>query len=534
MRPATASSQHVSTLRDYVAVVRRRKLVVIAVVVVLTAAAGVLSHRQQAMYESTAQVLLSSGDLGAALTNTPAANGNDTPDRLAQTQADLARVPSVAQRAVQALRNPIDAGTLLAESSVTAASNSNILDFAVHDHDRRLAQRLATAYARAYIRYRLAVETAGLAVARKDLEQRIKETPAGALHTSLVEKDQTLQELAALKTADASVVRTGSSAVQTAPKTERNVLLAFILSAFLGIGLAILRESLDTRVRSADDVATHLELPVLARLSQPSRRLRTSGRLAMLDDPASNQAEAFRMLRANLEFVSLGRAPRVLMITSALEKEGKSTTIANLAVALARAGQRVILVDLDLRRPAVDRFFNLREFGGVTQVALRHLGLEEALSTVPVDVFEPAGIALTSVVTVDRHIRISDNGHARAQASLRVLPAGPLPPDPGEFVATSRVGGIIDDLRDMADIVLVDAPPLFHVGDALTLSSKVDSVLVVTRMEAVRKPMLDELRRLLDLMPAQKLGVVITAAEDEERYYYHSDYTRGNEAARSS
>src|SRR5581483_6366065 len=127
-------------------------------------------------------------------------------------------------------------------------------------------------------------------------------TKGTALYNGLVEDQQKLQELEALKAADATVIQTGSPAVQTAPKTARNVVLGFILGLFLGIGLAFLRESLDTRVRSAEAIAEQLHLPLLARLPEPPKKLREINHLAMVDDPSGIQAEAFRMFRTNVEF----------------------------------------------------------------------------------------------------------------------------------------------------------------------------------------------------------------------------------------
>jgi Mrp family chromosome partitioning ATPase len=253
----------------------------------------------------------------------------------------------------------------------------------------------------------------------------------------------------------------------------------------------------------------------------------------MLDEPMGVQAEAFRMLRTNVEFAALGKDVQTLMVTSAVEKEGKSTTIANLAVALARAGQRVVLVDLDLRRPFVNRFFELGSAAGVTQVALGHVGVDEALVSIRLDgpLADVANFA--SIVTGNGQVRIATNGNGNGNGrlthgSLHVLPSGPIPPDPGEFVGTARLTEILEQLRDRADIVLVDAPPLFHVGDGLVLSAKVDGVVVVTRMEFVRRPMLAEMHRLLETMPTVKLGFVVTGAEAEESYgngyggyYYH-------------
>jgi non-specific protein-tyrosine kinase len=252
----------------------------------------------------------------------------------------------------------------------------------------------------------------------------------------------------------------------------------------------------------------------------------------MLEEPTGPQSEAFRMLRTNLEFVALDRDVKTIMVTSAVEQEGKSTTIANLAVALARAGQRVVLVDLDLRRPFVDKFFGI-EGPGVTQVALGHASLDEAL--VRVAITEPGVEApITNGNGVRKTVKANGNGNGNGRGSLlhgvlNVLPSGPIPPDPGEFVGTQALGEILSELRERADIVLVDAPPALHVGDALRLSTRVDGILLVTRMKVVRRRTLGELARQIATVPTPVLGFVVTGAEGEEGYgsaggygYYHS------------
>ena len=376
-------------------------------------------------------------------------------------------MPGVAALAIRNLHLDMTPQEFLDNSSVSAGTNSDTLTFDVTNHDPLFASKMATAYARAYVQYRLQVETAPLDAAKRGIADRLETTPKGALYNSLVEKEQTLDELEALKTSDASVIRTGGVAVQTAPKTVRNVVLGMILGLFLGIGLAFLREALDTRVRSAEAIEERLGIPLLARLPEPSKKLRTTDELVMVAEPTSVPAEAFRMLRTNFEFAALGKDMRTVMVTSATEQEGKSTTIANLAVALARSGKRVALVDLDLRRPYLDRFFGLRDRPGVTQVALGAATLDDAIALVPVA--SEAGSSPGPLRFANGNGNGSGNGNSGGEVAgwLHVLAAGAIPPNPGEFIGTARLAEILRHLREHSDIVLVDAPPLFHVGDGL-------------------------------------------------------------------
>ena len=534
----------VSTLRDYLQVVRRRKWVIVQAAVLVPVVAVLVSIRQQAMYQATADVLLSRQNLATSLTGVQDTSVYGAQaDRSAQTQADLARSPEVAERALSKARaGGMSVKDFLGASSVSAKQNADLLTFAVKDHEPALAAKLTNAYAAAYKEYRNEVETAPIRAAIAKVRARINGlgSQKGELYNNLVDKEEQLTTMETLQGSNATLVNRADEAVQIAPKPFRNGVFGLILGLFLGVGLAFLREALDTRVRSAEEVADRLELPLLARLPEPPRKLRADHRLAMLAEPTGIQAEAFRMLRTNLEFAALGKNVKTVMVTSGVEQEGKSTTIANLGVALARAGQHVILVDLDLRRPFIDRFFDLDDGPGLTQVAIGHATLDEALAPVPLSTPESLIASLASGhagASRSRNGNGNGNGHAGA-GRLEVLASGPIPPDPGEFVGTDRLAEILDDLRERADIVLVDAPPLFHVGDGLVLSGKVDAVVVVARIEVVRRAMINELKRLLDTMPALKLGFVVTGAEGEESYgsygyggYYYRPYDRRQKEA---
>jgi capsular exopolysaccharide synthesis family protein len=195
------------------------------------------------------------------------------------------------------------------------------------------------------------------------------------------------------------------------------------------------------------------------------------------------------MLRTNIDFANLDVHAKTIMVTSSVQGEGKSTTAANLAIAYALSGKRVVLVDLDLRKPNLRQFFELGRASGVTDVALGLVPLSKALAPVAV------------------------NG-------LWVLQAGTTPPNPGEFVGSQALAGVLTQLAETVDIVLVDAPPLLQVGDAMTLSSAVDAVLVLTRLKTLRRGMLGDLRRALDQMPARVLGFAVTDAKEGAGYGY--------------
>jgi succinoglycan biosynthesis transport protein ExoP len=502
------------TLRDYLGVLRRHKWIIFATAILLPVLAVAASLQQRRLYQATAEILISHQNLAASLGGLQ--QDYTEADRIAQTQASLARVPAVAERAIRAARvSGITADDFLSNSKVSTQANADLLDFSVTNPSRSLARRLATAYAQSFSTYQRELDSAAFARARRDVEAQMAQLRSAGgqdsgLYAELVSKDKQLRTLETLQTSNAVVVRQADSAHQVQPRPVRNGILGFVVGLGLGIGLAFLRHALDTRVRSSEEVAERLHVPLLARLPEPPRRLRAKDGLVMLAEPQSGNAEPFRILRTNLEFVSLERGVRTIMVTGAIEEEGKSTTVANLAVSLARAGRRVILVDLDLRRPVLHRFFGLDTYMGITDVVLGHQTLDQTLMPVP--------------ITEARSNRggPSYNGQQPVSGSLAVLQAGSTPPDPGEFIATRALTELLETLAQRADIVLIDAPPLLHVGDAISLSSKVGGMIIVVNVDRIRRPVLGELERVLSACPGEPLGFVLAGAASEEGYGYSS------------
>ena len=516
-----AASIRGTTLRDYLGVVRRRKWIILQAVILVPLVAVAFSLQQRSMYRASAEVLLPTQNVVAALSGINDPTVYQSPDRRAQTQADLARVPAVARDTLRRAGLKRSVADFLSHSSATAKTNADLLELSAEDHRPELARRLATAYADAFSAYRARLDTAPYANAKRQADAELKALAAAhnigsPAYQALVAKRAQLDTTMALLTKNAVPVKAADSATQVQPRPVRNGVLGLVLGLVLGIALAFLREALDTRVRSSGEIEERVGLPLLARVPEPPRRLRKHDKLVMLAEPHGAQAETFRLLRTNLDFVRLANGPRTILVTSALAREGKSTTSANLAIALARAGRRVALVDLDLRRPALSTFFDLKGRPGVTQIALREAELADVLVPLAFTVPERNGTATVAA----NNGAANGNGHRIKRGELVVIGSGPLPPNPGEFSGSPAIARLLEELRKPFDTVVIDTPPALQVGDPMSLSAHVDAVLVVCRMDMLRRPVLNELRRALDASPAEKLGFVLTGAESEDGYGY--------------
>src|SRR5215210_1290189 len=212
--------------------------------------------------------------------------------------------------------------------------------------------------------------------------------------------------------------------------------------------------------------------------------------LIALRDPRSPAAEAYRALRTNIQFSSLDKPLHTLLATSTAPDEGKSTTLANLAVTMAEAEQRVILVDCDLRRPTLHTLFDLPNETGLTSMILS---------------------------PEDAPIPLQETG----VPGLRLLPSGPLPPRPADILGSRRMEAVIARLRAEADIVLFDTPPVVAVTDAAVLATKVDGVLLIFQAGKTSRDRARQARQILEKVKANIIGVVLNNAQIEEGYGYY-------------
>jgi Mrp family chromosome partitioning ATPase len=498
-------------LADYVAVAGRRKWLLLLPLVVTPAVAIAFSLSQPSKYEARATVFVSQQNLGAQVAGiqpTP-----EDPARFVDTQAQLARSNDVAQSAVaQAHVRGMTAAELLTNSDVTPKGDADALTFVVDSPNPAAARALVDAYARAFVNYREQLDTASIETARDQILGRMAQLRAGgkgnsALYASLASKEQQLRTLQLLQTST-SVVSPSHGASKVAPTPKRSALLGLVFGALIGITSAFVWEALDRRVRSAKEIEEVLAYPLLARIPAPSRRYAHG--LVMVDDPRASTAEAVRRLRANLEFANLDRRAHTIMVTSAGAQEGKSTTAANLAVAIAETGGSVVLVDLDLRTPSLATILEYGHRPGVSEVVRGQADLRAAL--------------LPIRITADSRVREpaarSSNGGSRSVFSFDVLPAGlVLPVDPTQIVDSVAFDRLLSDLRGRYDHVLIDAPPLLAVAETIPLSLKVDAMIAVCRVSVVQRAALADFARALAGSPTPTLGMVVTGAHDPGAEY---------------
>lgn len=306
----------------------------------------------------------------------------------------------------------------------------------------------------------------------------------------------------AIKQGNARVVDTSQRAREIKVSWLRAIGFAGAVGLFLGVALAILLEALDDTIYSVDDLQRVSDLYLLGIIP-----LRTdeAGPLVTVVAPKSPPAEAYRTLRSNIRFSLFDKPARTLMVTSAGAGEGKSQTAANLAIVYAQSGDSVILVDADLRRPVLDRLFGVDAGLGVTNVLVGDTRVEDALVATDIP-------------------------------GLRLLTSGPLPPNPAELLESERMTALVEQLAELADLVILDSPPAMMLTDAGILSAKVDRTILVAESGQVTERAIRDLERLFRHARADVLGVVLNKLRitGGDYYYYYYYYYEDTERAEPS
>lgn len=520
-------------LRDYLAVLRRRKWLIGALVTVVVTSALVLSFLQKPVYRATARLLIA-------------------PDRSVfggdRTAVDPGFVDTQMQVIQSAPVRDVVRSTLGSAPRVSteAVGTTSVVEVSAESNKPQAAADIANAYVDAYLSFRRTQAGDALAAASKELQgkvdalQRQIDSLSGQLAAlppctvsppspSCIQRDSLQQDRDSVISqqvpfkqkldqlqVDSSIGTTGAQAITpAAPPTDpvrptpiRNGLLALGVGLVFGIGLALVFEHLDDSIKGQDDFERHAgDVPVLAPIpSVPGWKDREGTRLVALHEPASPSAEAYRTLRTSIRFLAVDRPLRTIQVTSPRAGEGKTTTTANLAVVLARAGERVVVVSCDLRRPRLHEFFGLSNDVGFTSVLLGEAPLSAALQRVNPD--------------DDR---------------LWLLASGPLPPNPSELLSSARASEVLTGLEGYADTVLIDCPPVLPVTDAAVLSAKVDGTLLVVAAGTTTTKQLSRTVEVLRQVGAPLVGAVLNNAPAETAYgYSYGYYTSVETRSRSS
>jgi succinoglycan biosynthesis transport protein ExoP len=568
-------------LRAYLEVLRRRRWLVVSVTVLVALVAGVTSLMRTSVYRADARVLLRPNDPTEQLQS----EGRDVADadRYLSAQLDIIMSEAVAREAAKEVPGS-SVDLLLAQVSASQSGTTDIVRISATDRDPVMATKVANAFAKAYFENRRQFAVEGLERAGKELNTKLAELqsrigeldgriarqdpaaaaaiasaprkrraaadvsgtappadiPAGdgaledigpmasiealkaaryaatVQYETLYARQQELLIEKSLKRGEAELI-SGAKLPRApiSPRPKRAAAMGGLLGLLLGLGIAFLREQLDERLRTREEAETATGLLVLAELPFDEDSAREPDGVASHLRPSGALAEATRGLRTSLSFLGVDEPLRRVVVTSGGSGEGKSLVAANLATVYAQAGMRTILVSADLRRPRLDTMFSVPAgAAGLTDVIA---GLSEGRpSTNGTQTLFHTGleVALTSAL-----LPTSVDG-------LFLLPAGKLPPNPAELLGSQRAGEVCDALSALADVVVIDTPPVLAVTDAAVLAPRADAVVLVASAGQTHKGGLARSAGTLAATRTRVLGLVFNKVDNNSgsgygygRYY---------------
>lgn len=495
---ADAPQQRVAA---YLKALRRRLPLILGLTALIFVVAVGLSLSSTKRYEASSKIVLTDEDPINQFLDPGSDSGSRDPERDVNTDVALIKLEAVADRVRDRLELDTSSKSLLAGVTTEVESNSNIVEIAVLDEDPEQAAAIATAFAEEYAEFRRDTARSSLIEAAKLARTRLeslsdveRESPEGR------QLEATLRQIeitAAAQTGGVAVVRRASVPTDAAsPRPVMTGVLALVLGGILSLGIALLFEFLDRRIKDEDDIEAIFGLPTLATVPRARRR----GHVVPGED--HSQYEGYSALATNLRFFELGPHLEAIMITSPGPGEGKTSVTLGTARALSALDLRVIAIEADLRRPAFSRY-GLGRGGGLSTVLAGVTSFEQALVEVDATTMKP----------------LADGDSATRTFS--VLPGGPMPPNPQALLARPAMTHVLEDARVLADVVLVDLPPIGAVNDPVTVANLVDGVVVVARLNKTTRDAARRALRVLRNTDAELLGVVVTdAPAPSETYYY--------------
>ncbi|WP_194397525.1 polysaccharide biosynthesis tyrosine autokinase [Microbacterium atlanticum] len=447
-------------LTDYIRILRKNWVIIVVATLLGVGAAAAWSLTRTPEYEAQSTVFVSTQS-GSSIVELQ--QGSNFTQSRVQTYTNLVETPIVMNPVIAELELGTTAIELATQVESSAALNTTLITITVTDTDPVRAADIANALG------------ASLTAAVETLE-----TPNGT-ETSPVRLTRVKDALPPLE--------------PSSPNVPLNLALGGLVGLALGVGAAVLRSVLDTRIRTPRDVEQVTDRPIIGAIAfDPKAKERP---LIVHADPLSPRAESFRAMRTNLQFLDMG-GRSAFVVTSALPSEGKSTTTINLAIALADAGKRVALIDTDLRKPKVAEYLGMEGGAGLTDVLIGRARLG--------DVMLPWG-----------------------NRSLFVLPAGKVPPNPSELLGSKNMHALLDVLERDFDVVLCDAPPLLPVTDAAILAKATSGAIVVVSAGKTNRHQLGGAVEALDTVGARIAGVALTMVPtrgpDSYAYAYGYGYS---------
>jgi succinoglycan biosynthesis transport protein ExoP len=502
-----------SDLRKTIRVLRARIPLIAACTALAGGAALAFSLMQEKEYSAESSLLFRDPGFDQRLFGSSDSQAWQDPAREAATNVRLASLDAVADRTSEDLGRGLNGEAVSAMLDVEPEGQSDVVSIAATHEDPEFAARVANAFAQSYIEFRREADQAKVEDARQLVEAEYArlepEAQVGEEGQALREQISNLTTLEALQTGNAELVQEADvPSSPSSPKPVRNTLIGAVFGLLFGLGLALVRERLDRRLKDPDELEESFGLPILGEIPE-SRALRHEKRDSASEPLPAREAEAFRLVRTRLRYFNVDRELHSLLVTSTAASDGKTTVAFYLARAAASAGTRTVLVETDMHEAALALEFGLAPLPGLAEVLTHQARPGSVVQLIPVE---------------DR-----SNGRGKVR-NLDVIVAGAEPPNPLELVESAGMASLLAQLEEAYDLVVLDAPPASAVADTLPLMKLVDGVILVSQLGRTTRDEAVSLREQLSSLDVSPLGVVLNRTRKRRGYSYGYAHGYGSTA----
>jgi polysaccharide biosynthesis transport protein len=508
-----------ATLRDYLRVVRERKWLILIVTVLFAGAAVGLSLTEKPTYQSEVSLRFVDTASDADLVGATAIPSS-TPETLASQSAAAAANPAVLADVKKKLKTKLTVDQLNKKVDAQPEALTNFVVIQAKSGDKHFAAKLANTFALELVDYTTTKVRRRFAVLARASR---KSFTAQKGHTTEFSREmfaERVSRIAALARSAQPVVVAKAAEVPknpTSPRPLRNGVIGGVIGLVLGLLIAFIRDSLDRRLRGSKEIQEELELPLLGHVSAEAMGravVSNNGHKVMTEQ----DLESFRILRTNLEFLDVDNPAKVVVVTSGLPGEGKSTVSTALAATAALAGKRTLLVECDLRRPQIGERFGLPEGPGLSDYLVGRA--------------EPSEVLRKVVLAPPQSSNGNGAEHAAAEGgapTLVCITAGAASPRPAEMLGSNKFAAFLAEVREAYDFVVLDSSPLLSVSDTLELVPRTDAVILCIRASQTTQEQARAAKAAVDRLPDRPTALVVTGikpGEAEDFGYYSYAYGR--------
>jgi polysaccharide biosynthesis transport protein len=508
-------------IKEYIQILWRGKWIILACIVIAGILGFIISSNAIPLYRAEAKILIAEQNIPSELFGQTEVQYSTSSKTNFETQIEVVKSRRFKEEVIRLLSLGMTPSQLEEKMNISSVGDTNIISISVYDTDARRAADIANTMAEVYIGWNEESYKSNLREILEEIEATLQEARTklddtssriaaleesgmpiseslrvelaidSDLYLMLSEKYENLRIEEALGKSSAEIIEPAVvPGYSNQQNRNRTILISLLAGLAAGCLIVLLISFFDNKIKTSEDIKRYLGLEVISHIEYNRKNGQKKNELMILKDPRSITSETVKELRTNLEYFNVDRRIKRLCITSSQLQEGKSFVSANLAVAFAQSGIKTIVLDCDLRRPNIHRYFDGDNEKGITSIIAGSLDISEAIRETGV-------------------------------RGLQYIASGPIPPNPVEILQSKKMGSILESVSKDYQYVIIDTPPIINVADWMVMAKEVDAIILVAKSGALTRQVAIEVNDKIKLVKDKILGVVLNGIIRRGKYYYY-------------